>query len=402
MGAVMKTFVDSFLLSSRKDVIYVVDNLVQSLKQRIHSSGDFVEMNIQPIMKMLTFDVFSRSAFSTDLDCCKTLSGSPISRAFEFLSRDMTERLEKPLHPLHLFYWLPTERNRKHKKAVELIQNFLDSLLQKAKLRLASSSDQDRNADLLTRLLEAHKKALAEQQDEAIADEMVLDGALKDVMKTLVVAGYDTTSTTLMYSLYLLSMNPNMQDLCVEEVKSLEYGDLSDPEKLVLCSAVCQEALRLYPPGFQTSRTLLKPVTLSGEYVVPEGTHITVPFWVIQRGKNTFVAPESFRPDRWAKKINGRSGKWITRDYESEKAKPDESATIPAGNPDAVLSFSAGARSCPGAKFARQEAVIALANLLKEIKFTPIPGYQLKLKVQGILPSPEGGLPLRIEERTGY
>ena len=407
--AVTRTFVPSFLVQAQQDVWEVSRALVQTLQQKIaeNTSSNYTT-NVQPIMKMVTMDVIGKAAFSTDFECCQKLQPAPVVQAFEFLTKDLTVRLGNPVHPCHFFFGLPTEQNRKQAEQLAILQTFIGDLLSKAQ---AMSQDSPATTDgkhtkdksnLLMRLVAAHAnmdKKHSDQNDDA--SDLLMDNTLRDVMATLLFASYDTTSTTLMFCLYLLAIHPAIQQECVEEIRSLgDNTQLSNPDDLVYCTAVVRETLRLYPPGFIVSRTLTKPVPLSGGFVAPEGAHVVIPVWVIQRDETIFPRPEECLPERWAQRSSndGNKSRWVPRNQHTEEMT-DASSSIPAGNLDGILAFSGGGRNCPGAKFAMQEAVIVLANLVKDLKFYPVPNFQLKLQLEGILPYPSEGMPLRIEKR---
>jgi cytochrome P450 len=135
-----------------------------------------------------------------------------------------------------------------------------------------------------------------------------------------------------------------------------------------------------------------KNVKLRGGFTLPAGTRVFVPIQNIQRNENYFPCPMEFRPDRWVKR-NDEDGGW-------EEREPGDSScsTIPVANRGAFLAFSAGGRSCPGQKFAMQEAVLALSILLRDLKFRSIPGCEL-IPVKGLVQHPKDGMPMTIELR---
>ena len=151
----------------------------------------------------------------------------------------------------------------------------------------------------------------------------------------------DTTSVTLTFALYLLAQNPEMQEYCVEEIRSV--GKIENVEELIYCKAAILEALRLYPAAVRTNRSLTKPIELSGGFVAPEGTRINIPIWNIHRDEKNFPHPEDFRPDRWAKRDDSKDC-WVERDGEDTDSDGDSTNAIPAGDKKAMLAFSAGGR----------------------------------------------------------
>ena len=202
----------------------------------------------------------------------------------------------------------------------------------------------------------------------------------------------DTTSVTLTYALYLISKNPEIERICLNEIN--EAKSIMDTDNLWFCRAVILETLRLYPPGDITARSLQKEVEFKGGFVAPAGTMVSIAIWSIHRNEYNFTRPDEFLPERWVQR-NDTTNKWEERNN-YEDGNPD----VPFGNKDAFPAFSTGGRPCPGRKFALQEAVIVLAGLLKDLKFSTAPEYQLVPERQGFVQGPRHGLPLTIELRS--
>jgi cytochrome P450 len=241
-SAVYRSLGPTSLTQSRQAMIDVATTLVTSLKTRMHSER-FVELDVQPLMKMVTIDIFAKTTLSTDLECCLHLTTSPIARAFDFLLQELNLRVASPLNPLNYFYNLPTLRNRRHLKERTLLRSFLAKLIRE---RLENRPDTRK--DLLSQLLEAHRDLPPGEPGKQ--DTLVSNQALSDTLMSLLFAGYDTTSITLTYALYKLSQNPEIESLCVEEIASLPDDYSSTPNnELAYCHAVLYETLRMYPPA---------------------------------------------------------------------------------------------------------------------------------------------------------
>ena len=136
-----------------------------------------------------------------------------------------------------------------------------------------------------------------------------------------------------------------------------------------------------------------KDLPLQGGLVVPAGTRVVIPIWSIHHNESIFPHPEEFRPDRWAKQEDDKVC-WAERD------EADQSSDIPVGDRKAMLAFSAGGRNCVGQKFAIQEAVIVLAELLRGLKFAPKDGYELKTTIKDLILKPIHGMPLKVQIRA--
>jgi cytochrome P450 len=271
-------------------------------------------------------DIIGRTAFGHDFSCCKLLRSSPVAEAFEFLLDDFTQRsFNSVLHPAHLFYWLPTTRNRLHAKNFAVVRGAIGDILAKRKeLRM-----QDRaleHLDILKYMLDAFEEENMAADAQTLSDNLV----------TMLFAGYDTSSITLTYAFYLMARHPDVAARCRQEVVSVlgaaahaTYDDVQT--KLPLCSAVINETLRLYPPAPITVRYTEAPVELQPGIIVPTGTMLYLPIWWIHRSPDNFKDPDSFRPERF---------------LGAERERMHRYAFIP---------FSGGARDCVGRRFAMTE-----------------------------------------------
>jgi cytochrome P450 len=178
-GAVARTFNPKFLDGSRKAMQETTETMVATLKRKVGCSGK--ELDVEPIMKMITLDLFGRIALSTDFGLCSTMTPSPLVTAFEYLLTGTLTRLRAPYLPKNLFFWLPYEQNIVHNKERNLIRSFVGDLINEKK-----DSLKDDDQDLLSHLIRAHQNA-AEGQ---VSDDNVSDEAMTDVLMTLLFAGY--------------------------------------------------------------------------------------------------------------------------------------------------------------------------------------------------------------------
>lgn len=374
------------LVTAEKPMRSVADALVKSIQSKLHDDGtDFVCLDIESVMKMVTIDVFAKATLSMDLKCCETLAQSPIAVAFSEMVEDMNYRISSILNPVSYFYLLPTQRNRRQERNRVFLRAFL--------LKLINDRIEDEQAgkalkqDVLTNLLQAHR------DDPDSHDEDITDEALNDTLMALLFAGFDTTSITLTFALYLLSQDATVEQICLDEIEQEfakeEGSSQSMVLKLVYCRAVIKESLRLFPAAGFTNRVLQKPVTLGRTenrgkgFVIPANTRVFVDIATIQRQDRHFPNADRFLPSRWVSRDEGDS---------SWKERSDV-------NFDAFLAFSAGGRSCPGQRFAMQEAVIVLATLLKTLKFETSADYKFEPTRITLLQRPKGGLPMRVSQR---
>jgi cytochrome P450 len=378
-AVIRKAFSPTTIRNSKPAIEQVTISLIVSLKRKhLQMSSSVVTLDVESLMKMIALDVFGKTSLSQDFKCCEQLQLSQVAEAFEVLCTELTKRVRNPLSISNFFYSIPVERNRQHYKARTFLRSLLADLIKHER-----ADRKGEKSSLLSLIIESYHALKMEASGDQ-AKEADLDQTLSDTMMTFLFAGYDTTSITLTYALYLVSQFPDVESACLEEIQSA-------PDDFVYCKGVVLETLRLYPPGTITPRTLQKAVALSGDVVVPEGSNVIIPIWLIQRDARNFPEPTQFRPDRWVRK---EGDAWVDR-VETDLSSSD----IAPGNYKALLAFSDGARNCPGRKFAMQEAIVALAGLLKDLEFRTVPGYKMTPERSGVVQRPKGGLPMHIRQR---
>jgi cytochrome P450 len=172
------------------------------------------------------------------------------------------------------------------------------------------------------------------------------DHQLVNEIMTLIVAGHETTATTLNWAWYLLSQHPEVEDKLSAELEKLTAGEcprLDDLPKLSYTRQVIDETLRLYPAVWLISRRALGDDRL-GDYFVPAGTEIYISPYFIQRHPGLWQAPDRFNPERF--------GPGHSQDR----------------HPLAMLAFSAGPRNCIGEFLSRLEMQIHLMTIAKELR----------------------------------
>jgi cytochrome P450 len=180
--------------------------------------------------------------------------------------------------------------------------------------------------------------------------EAMPDRQLVNEIRTLIVAGHETTASTLNWIWYLLSQHLEVEDKLSRELNHLignKFPDLDDLPKFTYTRQVIEEALRLYPSGWLLTRRALKDDQL-GDYLVPAGTEVYISPYFIQRHPDLWRDPARFDPDRFA---------------------PDRSHER---HPLAMLPFSTGPRNCIGEFFARTEMQIHLMMIASRLRMRSV------------------------------
>src|SRR6266571_2165970 len=91
--------------------------------------------------------------------------------------------------------------------------------------------------------------------------EAFTDEQLGDQVATMILAGHETTATALFWSLYLLALDPSVQEELAAEVQAA--NGVFDVDRLKFTRAVIDETMRLYPPAFLIARAAAGPDTIA-------------------------------------------------------------------------------------------------------------------------------------------
>ncbi|XP_039700094.1 cytochrome P450 3A12 isoform X2 [Pteropus medius] len=194
-------------------------------------------------------------------------------------------------------------------------------------------------------------------------------------------AGYETTSTTLSFLMYILATHPDIQQKVQEEIDATlpnkvlpTYDALTQMEYLDM---VLNESLRLYPVVGRIERMCKKDVEVNGVFI-PKGTQVIVPSFVLHRDSALWPEPEEFRPERFSKKNKDSI------------------------NPYIYLPFGTGPRNCIGMRFAMMNMKLAVVRVLQNFSFKPCEETQIPLEIvtQGII-RPQKPIVLKAELRDG-
>jgi len=177
------------------------------------------------------------------------------------------------------------------------------------------------------------------------------DRQLIDELLTLVVAGHETTASTLTWTWYQLGQHPQVQERLAMSAGALpdRVLDLEELEGWVTGQQVMKETLRLCPPGWIISRRALKPDVLGG-FPISAGTDVLISPYFVHRHPAHWSEPERFDPERF---------------NEAADAERDRFAYIP---------FGVGPRHCIGEALAKYELLTHLAVMARRFRMSPLSG----------------------------
>ena len=135
------------------------------------------------------------------------------------------------------------------------------------------------------------------------SDEMALDEVeLCDQIRSLIAAGYDTTSSAAAWLVHALGTNPPALIALRNQVADT-IGDrpptIDDLRAMPLVDGVVRETLRLWPPAYVGGRRAIDDFELLG-HAIPGGSTVLYSPYVTHRLPEIWGDPHRFRPERWA------------------------------------------------------------------------------------------------------
>ncbi|XP_008589156.1 PREDICTED: cytochrome P450 3A21-like [Galeopterus variegatus] len=237
-------------------------------------------------------------------------------------------------------------------------QFFKDSVKRMKESRLKDK--QKHRVDLLQLMIDS------QNSEETQSRKVLSDLELVAQSIIFILAGYETTSSTLSFIMYLLATHPDVQQKLQEEIDATlpnkapaTYDTLVQMEYLDM---VVNESLRLFPIAGRLERLCKKDVEVSGVFI-PKGVVVMIPVFALHRDPKYWTEPEEFRPERFSKKNKDSIDPYI------------------------YMPFGSGPRNCIGMRFALMNIKLALIRVLQNFSFKPCKETQLHLEVGSQAPS---------------
>jgi cytochrome P450 len=251
------------------------------------------------------------------------------------------------------------------RKFLRLRAQIDEALFAEIARRRAEGTAGEARTDILALLLAARREDGSGMSDRELRDELM----------TMLVAGHETTASTLAWTFERMLANPSVLARAQSEIaRVVGDGPLSPAHlpRLEYLDAVVKETLRLRPILPLTARKTTAPVEIGG-YQIPARELVGACIYLAHLREESFPEPEAFRPERW------------------EGIKPD---------PYTWLPFGGGARRCIGMAFAQYEMKVVLAATLARARLRLAPGRDTRVVRRGITLVPSGGTRVVLDART--
>ena len=253
-----------------------------------------------------------------------------------------------------------------------------------------------RRNDLVDLMIDATEGKLnVEEEDDGddkddgnaniIQEKKTKDVGYEQVISTatiLLMAGYDTTATTMSYVLYELAINPGCQDTLFEEIENAknDHGSLAYDtlQSLPYLDAIIHETLRRHPVVATIERPCAKEYKIPNtDLVLKKGDLVRMNVIGIFSDPDIYPNPDDWNPENFSKENRANR------------------------NPYSFLAFSLGPRNCIAMRFALFEMKVAISHIVLHFKLLPTNKTARNVQVSPNSPlgHAKGGLWIKFEER---
>ncbi|MEU7282382.1 cytochrome P450 [Streptomyces sp. NPDC045431] len=362
------------LLTSQDDEYIFQRRMVQPLftRRRVHEYAGAVHAEIirsvsgwqtQPdgvvdasaVMTEFALRAVSRILFGADIEAAVDV----VRRQFPVIGESV---LRRGVSPVRLPRTWPTPANRRTQAAQRELFGICDRII-------AQRAGADEADDMISLLVRARDEDGSGLSADAVRDQVLI----------FLLAGYETTATTLGYALHLLAGDAEVRARARAEVDDVLAGrspGAADVEALPYLNQVLKETMRVYPAVAIMGRRAVAEAEVDG-FRIPAGADVYLAPWVTHRHPAYWARPDDFDPEHFTP--------------EAEAGRPRY----------AWFPFGGGPRACIGQHFSMQEAVIVLAAVLQrfDVEAHDPPGRRVPVDL-GMALRPAGPLLVRVRPRT--
>jgi cytochrome P450 len=290
---------------------FIVSAALEMLERWRFAAGSRYTIDVASEMMALTLKIIAQVLFKTDL--------SNVQELGEAFAASLQDAMDRMTAVVMLPDWLPVPGKLRFRRALRTLEATVYDIIRSGR----NCDDGDGDGGFLLSLLNSRFS----------------DKEIRDQILTMLLAGHETTASSLAWTFYLLSEHPWAWKRLRAELDDVLGGrppTHDDLPRLVWTRMVWEEALRLYPPVWLIPRRAIAADEIGG-YFIPANSDVLISPFVIHRDTRYWHDPSVFDPERF-------------------------SPNRPERRPDfTYLPFGSGPRACVGQPFAMTEALLVLA-----------------------------------------
>ncbi|CAI0379926.1 unnamed protein product [Linum tenue] len=295
------------------------------------AAGDVV--NVSRMLAATSSGVTFRAAFGMEKEVKEALFVKLVTDVTDAVAAFRVSDLYPSLKFLPSLTGYRAHLTRMHLAADEM----LEEIIREHKVKREGRKDLDGTEDLVDILLNL-------QESGGLGYPITIND-IKGVIFEVFLAGTETSTRTVEWTLSEMIKNPRVMKKAQEEVRRTFGGEGVVKEEglheLKYLDCVIQEGLRLHPPlPLLLPRECREREEICG-YEIPAKTKVLINAWAIGRDSRYWTEPDKFYPERFMDS---------SLDYKGTKFE--------------FIPFGAGRRICPGISFGVALVKIMLANLI--------------------------------------
>ncbi|XP_046746437.1 cytochrome P450 4C1-like [Diprion similis] len=383
----LQPFFNTMVLKSFVE-IFTTQSVILAKKIEQHLDGP--EFEISRYVSLCTLDAICETATGIKLEAQESNS-CQYEEASHKVMVGYVKRAASPwLYSDFIFY--RTQLGKDEKKHIKFMHELTDNVIRKKKAEIVQHSDSRVSVDNEQGSADISMAAPQLLIDNLLRlsgdNEVLTDKMVRDHIDSIMVAGSDTTATTVNYLMLMLASHQDIQDKVYQELCENFGENVSDDDgeelpitmevlaRMTYMDRVIKETIRLFPVVCLVFRKATEDLDL-GQFTLPRGSSIALNFIGVHRSEKYWPDPLKFDPDRFL----------------PERFAQQE--------PYSYLPFGGGRRNCIGSKYAVMFMKIIVATILRKYVLTKdevVPVEDLRLKMDFVL-KPVDPITLRIQRR---
>ncbi len=332
----------------------IVDRTDAAIDQLLATSTPDVPVDLYPMGRRLLIDIVLRALFGDRLAGRIDEVDRRFARSQLYLSRPLFRQAPHPLP------WTERAAVRRDREALDAI---VDDAIDASR---SDSPNLDESGDVIDALV--HHSDLTDEE-------------IRDQVKSLIGAGYDTTASSLAWMLWEATNGDGLWDALRSEAdrvlgtRGAAPADNSTLTALDLAHRTMREVLRLHPASGVSARTTAAEIRL-GDHEIESGTLMLWSPYLAGRDPAVWEQPERFDPQRFS--------------------ALDASQRTAAN--EAWVPFGRGPRMCIGFALAQMELTLTLSRLAQRVDISPT-SHVIPEPIGLIVSQPRGGAPMLVRAR---
>ncbi|ETL90732.1 hypothetical protein L917_10651, partial [Phytophthora nicotianae] len=239
-------------------------------------------VNMKRLLDLYTMDIFAKVGFDVDLNGVESDENAELLDAFERMSLRMLERIQQPMWVWKLLRWLNVGAEKQLAEDVKVVNDLVYGVISRSiEEKNRQGVKENSRKDLIALFIE--KSEIEYTKGVHTTKDLKL---MRDFVISFLVAGRETTATTMSWVILLLNRYPEVLERIRQEIRDklpnfasgkMRSPKMEDIQQLVYLEAVVRETLRLFPVVAVSGRSATRDVRLYEGTLIKAGTRMIMP-----------------------------------------------------------------------------------------------------------------------------